>query len=251
MKTSFVFRRAIQALLPATLLLAACSKSDTPAPAPVVVDNGKIVFVNAASHIPGATLKFNIENSEKASLTYGSNSSYQTVQTGSRVVVVNSGTQTVLTQPAATIDKDKNYTFVATSATSSAVVGGQFFTDDLTSPTDPAKARIRIINVAQVVVNPIRLSQITTTAGGPVVVNIVGNTASNSASAFTDFTPGDYALSILDNNNVAKAQLGSGTGAGTGTKLFQAGKLYTVIVSGTADSADPAQTLKAFLIQNN
>jgi hypothetical protein len=251
MNLSAYFRRATLAVLPATMLLAACSKTDTPVTPPPAVDTGKVNFVNAASHIPGATLKFSVENSEKASLTYGSNSGYQGVQTGSRVVVVNSGTQVVLTQPAATIDKDRNYTFVATSAASSAVVGGQFFSDDLTPPTDATKARIRIINVAQAVTNPIRLSQVTTTAGGPVVVTIVGNTAGNSASAFTDFTPGDYALSILDNTGTAKAQLGSGTGAGTGTKLFQAGKLYTVIVSGTADSADPAQTLKAFLIQNN
>lgn len=250
MNPSAYFRRAALAVLPATLLLAACSKTDTPAPTPVA-DTGKVTFVNAASHIPGATLKFSVENSEKAALTYGANIGYQGVQTGSRVIVVTSGTQVVLTQPAATIEKDKNYTFVATAAASSAAVGGQFFIDDLALPTDPTKARIRIINVAQVVMNPIRLSQITTTAGGPVVVSIVGNTASNSASAFTDFTPGDYALSILDNNGTAKAQLGSGTGAGTGTKIFQAGKLYTVVVSGTADSADPAQILKAFLIQNN
>ncbi len=247
MSTSSLFRRAFQVLLPATLLLTACGKDDVVAP---VVDQGRITYVNAASHIPGATLRFLVDNSQKASQTYGASSGYQSVPTGSRIVQVASGTQTVLTQPAITVEKDRSYTFVAAPAASPATVSGFVFPDDLTAPAS-GKAKIRVIHLGQNLSNPIRLAQVTNTAGGPVVVNIVAGVASNTASPFTEFTPGDYRLSIMDNAGVTKAELGSGTGAGTGTKVYEAGKLYTVVVSGTADSADPAQALKGFLSQNN
>jgi len=246
MRLSSVFRRSLWLALPAVLAFSGCS-DDTSTPAP---DQGKVTFINGASHIPGATLKFQVDNAEKASLAYGASSTAQSIATGSRVIKVLSGTQTVLTQPAVTLDKDKNYTFVATPAATPASVGGQFIIDDLTAPAT-GKARIRVINLGQNLTNPIKLSQVTSTAGGPVVVDLVTSIASNQASAFTDVNPGTYGLSILDNNGVTKAEVGTGTGTGTGTKAYVAGKLYTIVVTGTADSADPAQALKAYLSQNN
>lgn len=250
MKASFVFRRAIQALLPATLLLAACSKSDTPTPAPAVVDNGKIVFINAASHIAPSTLKFLVDNSEKASLAYGSTSgSYQNIQTGTRPLQVTVGGQPAFSQSIA-LDKDKNYTFVATPAQSSSVVSGLLFPDDLTV-TDATKARIRVINLGQSVTNPIRLSQITTTVNGPVIADVVTNVGASAASPFVNVTANTYSLSILDANGTTVAQVGDGSGSGTGTKNYEAGKSYTVVVSGTNGSLNVDQKLKAFVSQNN
>ena len=248
MKVPFVFRRAIQALLPATLLLAACSKSDTPAPA--VMDTGKIVFINAASHIAPATLKFLVDNSEKASLTYGSSSgSYQTIQTGTRPLQVTAGGQSAFSQSIA-LDKDKSYTFVATPALTSSVVNGLLFPDDLTI-TDATKARIRVINLGQSVTNPIRLSQVTTTVNGPVVADVVTNVGASVASPFVNVTANTYALAVLDANGTTIAQVGDGSGSGTGTKNYEAGKSYTVVVSGTNGSLNNDQKLKAFVSQNN
>ena len=249
MKTSLVFRRAVQAILPATLLLAACSKSDTPTPTPAV-DTGKIVFINAASHVAPTTLKFLIDNSEKASLAYGASSGgYQTIQTGARPLQVTAGGQAALSQSIA-LDKDKNYTFVAAPAQSSSVVGGLLFSDDLTI-TDATKARIRVINFGQSVTNPIRLSQITTTVGGPVVADVVANVGASMASPFVNVPANTYALSILDANGTTIAQVGDGSGSGTGTKNYEAGKSYTVVVSGTNGSLNNDQKLKAFVSQNN
>ncbi|WP_216690533.1 DUF4397 domain-containing protein [Hymenobacter siberiensis] len=249
MKTSLVFRRAIQAILPATLLLAACSKSDTPTPTPAA-DTGKIVFINAASHVAPTTLKFLIDNSEKASLAYGASSGgYQTIQTGARPLQVTASGQVAFTQSLA-LDKDKNYTFVAAPAQSSSVVGGLIFPDDLTI-TDATKARIRVINLGQSVTNPIRLSQITTTVNGPVVADVVSNVGASVASPFVNVTANTYSLSILDANGTTIAQVGDGTGAGTGTKNYEAGKSYTVLVSGTNGSLNNDQKLKAFVLQNN
>ena len=248
METSFIFRRAIQALLPATLLLASCSKSDEPAP-PAAVDQGQVVFVNAASHIAPTSLKFLVDNVEKATVPYGSTGSYQILTAGSRPVQVTAGTQTALSQNI-TVEKGKNYTFVATPSSSASTVGGLFFTDDLTAPA-ATKARIRVINLGQSLTTPIRLSQVTTTAGGPVVVDIVTNVNTSQASAFLDFTPASYALSILDNSGAVLAEVGDGSGTGTGTKTYEAGKIYTVLVTGTRGSLNNDQKLKAFLAQYN
>ena len=252
MKTIAIFRRTALALLPATLLLAACSKSDTPAPAPAV-DHGRVVFINAASHIAPITLKFLVDNSEKASLAYGTSSSYLDISTGAHPLQVTAGTQTAFTMTLAP-DKDKNYTFVATPAVSSSAVNGLLFPDDLTAPTT-GKARIRVINLGQSVSTPIRLSQVTSTVTGPIVADVVTNVGLNAASPFTEFAPGTYALSILDNTATASttplAQVGDGTGSGTGTKVYEAGKLYTVVVSGTNGSLNQDQKIKAFVSQNN
>ena len=248
-----MLRRAVLALLPATLLLASCGKDDQPAPAPVVADQGKVLFINAASHVAPTTLKFLVDNTEKASLAYGVRSDYQAFTTGSHSVQVSSGAQTALTQPIS-IDKDKTYTFVAGPAASSTAVAGFLFPDDLTAPAS-GKARIRVIHLGQGVTTPIRLSQVTSTVSGPVVVDIVANVGPTTASSFTDFNAGTYGLSILDNSTTASlnplAQVGDGTGSGTGTKNYEAGKIYTVVVSGTAGSLNADQKLKAFVSQNN
>jgi hypothetical protein len=46
--------------------------------------------------------------------------------------------------------------------------------------------------------------------------------------------------------------VGDGTGSGTGTKAFESGKIYTIVVRGIAGTAVPAaQQVKAVIIQNN
>ncbi|MDB5269866.1 MAG: hypothetical protein JWP58_2906 [Hymenobacter sp.] len=249
MKTSFVFRRAIQALLPATLLLAACSKSDTPTPTPTV-DQGSVLFINAASNLAPTTLKFAVDNADKASLAYGVRSDYQLFTTGSRSVLVTAGTQSVVGPQAITVEKGKNYTFLATPTSSLTSAGGLLLSDDLTAPAT-GKARIRVVNLVQNVATNIRLSQITTTANGPVVVDLVTNVAPGGASSFVDFTPSTYALSILDTPGTSVAEIGDGSGTGTGTKAYEAGKIYTVVVGGTKGSIPDPQKPKAFLFQNN
>lgn len=245
MEKSLIFRRALRALLPATLLLAACSKSDTPTPAPAV-EQGKVLFVNAASHIAPTTLRFLVDNVEKAALAYGVRSDYQVVTAGARSVQVSAGTQVALTQTV-TVEKDKNYTFIAAPAATPAAVTGFLVTDELTV-TDATKARIRVVNLGQSLTTPIRLAQTTAVAGAGVIVNDV---AANTASGYVDFIPGNYSLFVSDNTNKALVQVGDGSGSGAGTKAYEAGKIYTLVVSGTAGSLNADQKLKAFLFQNN
>ena len=248
MKTTTIFRRTALALLPAAILLGACSKTDVPTPTPAV-DQGRVTFVNAAAHIAPTTLKFLIDAKDYASLVYGASSGYLSVTAGAHSVQVTAGTQTALTQQA-TVEKNNSYTFVATPTTSSSTVGGLLITDDLTAPAT-GKARIRVINLGQGTPTPLRLSQVTSTLGGPVIVNVVPNVPSNSASAFVEVPIGVANLSILDANGTVVAEVGSGSGDGSGTKKYEEGRLYTVLLTGTQGSLSADQKVKAFILTNN
>ena len=240
----FALRSALQVLLPAALLIAGCSKKDEPAPTPAP-DQGKVMFINAASHVSTLTLKFLVDNSEKASLAYGANSGYQGISTGSRSVQVTSGSQSALTQ-AITVVKDKNYTFVSAPAPTTATVNGFLFADDLNAPA-ATKAKIRVINLGENLSTPVRLSQVTAVPGAAIIVPDV---AGSAASPFVEFTPGNnYSLVVADNTNTTLASLGDGSGSGMGTKNFEAGKIYTVVLSGTSGSL--TNGLKVYLTQNN
>ena len=88
--------------------------------------------------------------------------------------------------------------------------------------------------------------------------NVVTGVAPNTASAYIDFTPSIYNLSILDAANNKLADVGDGGGAGTGTKKYEDARLYTVVVTGTAGSLIPEQgfrtkalcRLKSFLFSS-
>ena len=248
MKTTSIFRRTALVLLPAALFLGACSKSDVPTPAPAV-DQGRVTFVNAAAHIAPTTLKFLVDAKENASLAYGASSGYLNVTAGARSVQVTAGTLTALTQQV-TVEKDKSYTFVATPTASSSTVGGLLIADNLTAPAT-GKARIRVINLGQGTPTPLRLSQVTSTIGGQVIVDVIPNVPSNSASAFVEVPIGLASLSILDANGNVVAEVGSGSGDGSGTKKYEEGRLYTVLLTGTQGSLSTDQKLKAFILANN
>ncbi|GAC1377791.1 MAG: hypothetical protein NVS3B25_29270 [Hymenobacter sp.] len=238
-------------MLPATLLLAACSKSDTPAPTPV--DQGRIsAYHEAASANVG--LKFLFDDVEKATLTYGQNSGYQVVNTGARTIKVNvaSSGATVGTQ-AATVEKDKNYSYFAYS-TSATQLASLLVPDDLTTPT-AGKAKIRLVNLGQGAATPLKLS---TTAASSV--DIAGTeTPFAAASPFIEVLPGSYNVAVTSGpSSTLVYNVGDGSGAGTsptGTsanKTYEAGKIYTVVFRGiSGPTVDPALQPKAVLIQNN
>ena len=244
MSANLFNRSFFLAAAPAALFLAGCG-NDKNSPAPAV-EQAKVVFVNAASHIAPVNLKFSVDNSEKAALDYGKSSAYQTITSGSRPLQVAAGTQVALSQPLVT-EKDKNYSFFAAPAGSSTSVGALLVPDDLTAPAT-GKARIRVVHLGQGVATPIRLSQTTAVTGAGVIVNDV---VAGSASAFTEFNPGNYSLFISNTANAPLVQVGDGSGSGTGTKAYEAGKLYTVLVTGTSGSLNQDQKLKAFVSQNN
>lgn len=244
MKSSFL-RPALAALLPALLTLASCGKSD-PAPAP---DQGRILFVHAASNVNTVGLKFSVDNAGPAALNYGQSSSYQSVKAGSVTVQVMAGTQTAASQ-AVTVEKNKMYSFFATPSGTTSTVNTLLVADDLTAP-GTGKARIRVINLSQDVPTSISLAQVASTVNGPIVTSVVDDVEANTSSKFFDFTPGIYSLSIVDNADKVVAEVGDGSGSGGGTKKYEEGRLYTVVVTGTQGSLTPEQKIRVFVSQNN
>ncbi|MBF9238449.1 DUF4397 domain-containing protein [Hymenobacter sp. BT683] len=246
MNTSFIFRRAFQALLPATLLLAACGKDDVATP---IVDQGRInaYHMAASANVP---VKILFDDVEKATLTYGQSSGYQTINAGSRTIKVNvaSSGASAFAPQTVTVEKDRSYSYFAYANTAT-TVAGLLVPDDLTAPA-AGKAKIRLVHLGLDSPSPLKLS---TTAAA---ISDIPNTTTNfaSASAFVEIQPGQYNVAVTSGAlSVPVVNVGDGSGSGAGTnKTYEAGKIYTVVVRGNSSplvSAD-LQT-KAVLIQNN
>ncbi|MBH8559971.1 DUF4397 domain-containing protein [Hymenobacter negativus] len=258
MKTSFVFRRAIQAILPATLLLAACSKSDTPTPTPAA-STARIAIFNGAANVNVAA-KVLVDEAEKASLNYGQFASYQTINAGTPTFKIVGGTTVLSTQPL-TIDKDKSYSFFAYNPGPTNATTGLLVADDLTAPATtpaPGKAKIRLVHIAQGLGTnsgqgtalPINLSEAQTVGYADRIPNVAFGTASN----FLEINAGTFNLAITTGtapSNTFQFNVGDGSGSGTGTKAFEAGKIYTIIVRGAESNLDTTLKPKAYIVPNN
>lgn len=250
MNLSSLFRRAALAAVPATLLLAACSKSDTPAPTPAP-DTGRVLFTHAAAAANTQLTAF-INDGQVSQLNYGQSSTYVTVNAGSPTLRINNGAQTALTQPL-TVAKDRNYSIFEYSPT--ATIGSLALlttTDDLTAPvTGQAKVRVVYLNTGGA--SPVQLtapSATPTSPGTPLTADV----AFGTASEFAPLNAGLYNLSVTSNGS-PRAQVvavGDGSGSGTGVFKYTEGKIYTIVVRGITGTGVPAaQQPQAVIIQNN
>lgn len=253
METPFIFRRAFQVLLPATLLLASCGKDDEPAaPAP---DQGKVLISHAAAAANTQVTAF-INDGQVGQLNYGQTSSYLNVNAGTPTLRINNGTQAIATQPL-TVAKDQNYSVFAYSPTGSiGSVGVLTFTDDLTAP--PAgQIKVRVVHLAVGAPSPVQLT-VASAVPGANGTDVSGDVAFGAASSFRNLNAGTINLGITAAGTLSAGPrtqvltVGDGTGAGTGTKNYEAGKIYTIVVRGIAGSGVPtAQQPQAVIIQNN
>jgi hypothetical protein len=239
-------RRFFLAAIPAVLAFAGCSKDDdssTPTP-----DQGRInAFHMAASANVG--IKVLVDDADKATLTYGQGSGYQSFGTGNRNLKVNvaSSGANILNQAVA-VEKDKNYSYFAYS-NSISTVAGLLIPDDLTAPT-AGKAKIRFVHLGQGAATSLKLS--TTVAS---VADIAGTeTPFASASPFVEILPGSYNIAVTSGPTSAiVTNVGDGSGSGTSAnKSYEAGKIYTVVLRGiTNPLVDANLQPRAVLIQNN
>lgn len=253
MATSPVFRRTLLALLPATLLLASCSKDDEPVtPA---VDQGKVLISHAAAAANTQVTAF-VNDKQVSQLNYGQSSAYLNVDAGNQTLRINNGTQQIATLPV-TVAKNQNYTVFAYSP--AATIGSAALLavpDDLTAP--PAgQFKVRVVHLAVGAPSPVQLTvpnPVPTAAGTPVT----GDVAFGNASSFANLTAGAVNLTITTAGTVPSGPrsqvlvVGDGSGSGSGTKNYEAGKIYTILVRGIAGSGVPtAQQPQAVIIQNN
>lgn len=245
------FRRPFTALLPAALLLAACGKDD---PQPVAPDKGNVKVYHAAAAANVAVTAF-VGDQQVGQLSYGQNSAYQSVNAGSPTVRINNGAQ-VVTSQAATIAKDQNYSIFLYSP--AATIGsGALLTvaDDLTAPA-AGQAKVRIVHLAVGAPSPVRLSTAPSPIPGSVGADISPDVAFGTASAFFPLNAGATNLTITT-TGTPRTQLlavgdGTGTGPATGTRNYEAGKIYTIIVRGIVGAGVPAaQGPQVVVVQNN
>jgi hypothetical protein len=253
METSFIFRRAFQAILPATLLLTACGKDDKPAaPAP---DQGKIMISHAAAAASSQVTAF-VNDAQVGQLNYGQTSGYINANAGTPTLRINNGTQAIATKPL-TIAKDQNYSVFAYSP-SNTIGSADILTipDDLTAP--PAgQIKVRLVHLGVGAPSPVQLTVPNVVPGTPGTP-VGGDVAFGAASNFTNLTASTINFTITAPGALPTAPrttvltVGDGTGAGTGTKNYEAGKIYTILVRGIVGAGVPAaQQPQAVIIQNN
>lgn len=250
MNTSSYFRRAVLAVVPATLLLAACSKSDTPAPTPAV-DQGRVLISHAAAAANTQITAFANDN-QVGQLNYGQSTGYSNVNAGNATIRVNNGATVVATQTVA-VAKDQNYSVFAYSPT--ATIGSAALLtvpDDLAVPA-AGTAKVRIVHLGVGAPTPVRLSIPSATPGGNPT-DLTPDVAFAAYSGFVLVNAGSPNL-IITSAAVPRTQVaavGDGSGSGTGTKVFESGKIYTIVVRGIAGTAVPqAQQVQAVIIANN
>lgn len=246
------FFRPFAALLPAALLLAACGK-DEPKPAPPDKGNVKVYHAAAAANV--AVTAFVGDQQVGGALNYGQASAYQAVNAGSPTVRINNGAQ-VVTSQAATIAKDQNYSVFLYSP--AATIGSAMLLtvpDDLTAPAT-GQAKVRIVHLAVGAPSPVRLSTAPSPIPGSVGADISPDVAFGAASAFFPLSAGATNLTITTTGTPRMQLLavgdGTGTGPATGTRNYEAGKIYTIIVRGIVGAGVPAaQGPQVVVVQNN
>ena len=241
MKTSFFLRSAFGALLPATLLLAACGKSDTPAPTPAP-DTAQVLAVHAAVSNSTRNIKVTVGDKEGPTVAYGTNSSYQSVTTGNLTVkaAIDAAGGATLYSVAQTLSKDKSYSFFAYSipGQSTAAVSGLLVEDNLTLPAS-GTAKVRLVHVGRDLESPLTLSR--TPSGGGALAAVTTATATGQASAFVEVPAGTASYNLANSSNAAIQPAFGGAVLAT---PFVAGGIYSIIVRGAVSTSAPTDNEK-------
>lgn len=246
MQTSFILRCAFQALLPATLLLAACSKTDQPAPA--APDQARVLVAHDDANNSTRPIKVTVGATEGPSVAYGANSGYQTVKTGALAIRTNiaaTGGAQINTENK-TLEKDKSYSYFVYSgvgqATNTAL--GVWAEDDLSAPA-AGMAKVRLVHVGQGLASPLGLSK---PGASGTLDAIVPPTGAGAPSAFVSIPTGTASYNLVNANKNTIVPL---AGASVLSTNFAAGKIYTIVIRGSSNPATTNEQFTLDLITNN
>ena len=251
MKTSFLFRRPALVMAASVLTLAACSKTDTPAPTPVA-DMGRVSFIHAAAASNTPLTAF-INDQQASQLSYGQSSAYVTVNAGTPTLRINNGAQVAVPSQALMIAKDQSYSVFEYSPTTAIGSLGVLSVADTPVPLSMGEAQIRVVYLIAGGVSPVRLTVPAPSPSTPAT-DLTSDIAFGSASSFVKLNAGVFNLSITSGGSPRPlvVAVGDGTGSGTGTYKYLDGKAYTIVVRGIAGSGVPiAQQPQAVIIPNN
>ncbi len=248
MKKASILHRTVLALLPATLLVAACGKSDTPAPTPAP-DQAQVNVVHDAANSSAFPIKVQIGAAESPAVLYGANSGYQSFGTGSLEVKTSIAAAggAVLNTETKAIGKDKRYSYFVYSAVGQPanMASGLWTEDDLTAPAS-GQAKIRLVHVGQGLVSPLGLSK---PDNSGMLVAVVPTTGTGAASAFVSVPAGTASYNLVNSTNNTIIPFAGGT-----TVLatnFAAGKIYTIVIRGSSNAATDKEKFTLDLIIQN
>ncbi|RYD57947.1 MAG: DUF4397 domain-containing protein [Sphingobacteriales bacterium] len=224
------------ALAAAVIMLAAsCGKKDDPDPTPVpAAQVAKAMFVNGC--INSGSLKVNMNNTAVASVVgvdYLNNTAYLDVAPASQVSVA------YMLQPSNAKLSEVKQDFAVNNYYSVFAAGivtapAMFVTvDDLSGPA-AGMAKVRFVNLS-----PDNLNESVFLGSN----RIDSNVTYREATAFIPVTAGTYKITAQDPTNIPSVQI-------LDQQVFTAGKIYTIILTGTeGGSGNAALSLK--VIANN
>ncbi|SNR45708.1 DUF4397 domain-containing protein [Hymenobacter mucosus] len=229
-------RAALFAALPAAVAFSSCSDDDD---SPATPDQARIMAVHVA---PNANVKVSVLADDAAikELNYGESTGYQPLTTGSRVFKVNvTGTTTTVATTTQTISKDKNYSLFAYSPSNTAnSIGPLWVEDDLTAPAS-GKAKIRVMHLGLGAASPLTLYRTESTGTATL---LLPNISFGNASAFTEIDATTSNLYLANSSNVPVILINS--------KALTAGKIYTLLIRGSASGLTSDLQIKADFIEN-
>lgn len=197
------------AILSFTVLLTSCKNNDEPE-----MNGTASVRVIHSSETTGAVdLYANDSKINNSAIAYASSSTYFQTQAGQKTIQVRlSGSAEVVSSQSLNLEPGKQYTIYVTGTGNGAVVT----TDDNSSPSS-TQGKVRFVN----------LSSLTSNAGLQL---------DNSANLFTGITFGtvsDFAA-VSPGEHTFKASSATNANLNAQTTInVQAGKIYTIYLSGT------------------
>ncbi len=209
--------------------LAACHKSNGP------LNSANVMFVNGCMNTSSVSVKANSVNVEGASaIPFSASSGYVYVNAGTAVNLTffRDNTGTPLANRAENISAPNHYTAFAGGDVSDPKY--VFTTDDLTLPAT-GKAKLRFINLSPDNINE------TATVNDSIVAQGV---SLNNVSGFCQLRAGKYTIGAFDPTNSTLLI------NATDSLTFKAGKIYTVMLTGSAAGSGNAG-LNFSVINNN
>ena len=217
------------------LTVISCGKKDDPTPTPPPQPAGaKVMYVHTC--VSAGALKVSVNDTPLTSITgldYLANSGYVAVKPGSsqKSTFVIQNSKVPLTEITANLALNNNYSIFATGVVTSPSSLVVF--DDLTAPA-AGTAKIRFINLS-----PDTLNESVYVGNSIIDSNIVYKEATN----FIQVNAGTFNIIAQDPKKVPQGKTLS-------NQQLVAGKIYTLILRGTANGSGNA-ALDLTLINNN
>ena len=196
-----------------TMCLVSCKK-DISTDVPIMGKEAKVKIINAAQNTGDFYLDKNKINNQ--SLAFGESSDVR-VSSGSKSVSFNTnGVQDIST----TINFVSTFSYTAFYIEDKSGKGEILAFEDNVGATEMGKARVRFINLSPNFSNPININL----PGSTLLVNALG------------FKETSLDFSIEPNLSLGVSVIGAGGGKVIDGGEFEAGKVYTVWISGTSNA---------------